>query len=115
VSAAGKKPKSSELRILMARRLKAARVAFDEQATAVARALGIPKQTLNGYESGRTFPDELFLVRFNALTGCPLDWIFLGKITSGMPPEMAARIARDAPELVTLTPATGARKPVDAP
>ena len=94
----------------MARRLTAAREAYDEEATAVARALGISKQTLWGYEKGRTYPDELFLVRFHALTGCPLDWIFLGKITSEMPAEMAARIARSHPDLIALGRARSARE-----
>ncbi len=104
------KMKSSELRRQIAERLKAARMAFDTVAAVVARALGVSKQCLNGYESGRTYPDELFLVRFHELTGCPMDWIFLGKITAEMPPAMAARIAVLAPELLTLAPANTARQ-----
>jgi transcriptional regulator with XRE-family HTH domain len=109
LAAPGKQFKSSELRLLIARRLKAARMAYDEQAAPVARALGVSKQAISGYESGRTYPDELFLVRFNALTGCPLDWIFLGKITAEMPATMAARIAAFDPELLRLGPAAQAR------
>ena len=101
--------KSSELRILMAKRLKAARMAHDKMAAPVARALGISKQAINAYENGRLFPDEGYLVRFHELTGCPTDWIFLGKITAEMPPEMAARIAVLAPELLKLAPAKAAR------
>jgi transcriptional regulator with XRE-family HTH domain len=97
-------PKSSELRELIGRRLKAARIAYQPNAASVARALDLSPQTLNKYEQGTRFPDELFLVRFNELTSCPTDWIFLGRITAEMPAVMAARIAVQAPDLVSEPP-----------
>ncbi len=106
----GKPPKSSDLQKLMARRLKAARAAYDPVAARVAEELGITPQTLNKYESdgpnGR-FPDEMFLVKFARLTGCPTDWILLGRITAEMPAAMAARIGASAPELVAEAPLAG--------
>jgi transcriptional regulator with XRE-family HTH domain len=97
---AGKQPKSSELKELMAARFKAARMAYSDDAVSVATKLGITKQTISKYESGTTFLDELVIVKFARLTGCPPDWIFLGRITAEMPATMAARIAVLAPELV---------------
>lgn len=92
--------KSSELRDLMAARLKAARMAYSENAAAFAEQVGVSKQTLYKYEVGKSFPDEFFIVKFSQLTGCPPDWLFLGRITADMPATMAARIAVLAPELV---------------
>ena len=88
----------------MSKRLRAARVAYDPVQAQVARDLDMQVQTLNKYETGKRFPDEYFLVKFHQLTKCPIDWIFLGKITSEMPAKMAARIAVVAPELVSETP-----------
>lgn len=78
----------------------AARVAYQENASAVARELKVTPQVLNAYERGVNFPDEHFLILFHELTGCPIDWIFLGKITAEMPPTMAARIGALFPHLV---------------
>ncbi len=94
--ARGKTEKSSDLRRLMAARLKAARLAYMENGAEMARVLGVTPQTLNSYERGRNFPDEQFLVRFCNLTGCPTDWIFRGLMSA----EMAARIGHFAPALV---------------
>lgn len=96
----GKQVKSSELLGLVARRLKAARMAFDENAAAVARELGVSPQVLNSYENGRNYPDEFFLVQFCNLTGCTTDWIIRGKIEVNMPAAMAARIGHFAPDLI---------------
>lgn len=95
-------PTSSELRVAIAARLKAARIAYDPHLTkaALARKCGIAKQTMHDYEAGRTYPSAAFLVCFHELTGCSLDWIFLGKITPSMPPELAQRIGLTAPELI---------------
>lgn len=99
--ARGKTEKSSDLRRLMAARLKAARLAYLENGAEMARALGITPQTLNAYERGRNFPDEHFLVRFCNLTGCPTDWILRGRMSATMSAEMAARIGHFAPDLVS--------------
>lgn len=93
--------KSSELKTQIAARLKAARMAYDENGAAVARAIGIERPRLQKYEDGSTYPDEMFVVKFAQLTGCPTDWIYLGRITAEMPATMAARIAVLAPELVS--------------
>lgn len=95
-----KKPKNSDLRALMARRLKAAREAYEPNASALARALDLDPRVLHKYEKGTTFPDEMFLVRFSEVTGCPLDFIFRGKITQDMPAILAARIGVIDPGLV---------------
>lgn len=100
----GNQIKSSDLRHMIARRLRAARMAFSDEAKAVADATGISKQTLYKYKKGETYPDELFLVRFCQLTGCPTDFLFLGKITSEMEPALAARIAVTDPELIDRMP-----------
>lgn len=107
--AAGKKPKSSELKALIARRLKAARQAFEPNAAAVARALDVTPQTLNKYEQGVTFPDELFLVRFCDLTGVPADFIFRGRFPQEMPVVLAARIGVLDPDLVPAAPPSGVK------
>jgi transcriptional regulator with XRE-family HTH domain len=98
--AAGKQPKSSELRELVSRRLKAARMAYDPNAAAVARALGISPQTLHKYENDKTFPDEMFIVKFCDLTGIPTDFIYRGRFPQEMPAVLAARIGVIDPALV---------------
>lgn len=107
--ASGKKPKSSELRALIARRLKIARQAYEPNAAAVARALGITPQTMNKYEQGTTFPDELFLVKFSDLTGIPMDFIFRGRFPQEMPVVLAARIGVLDPELVPGNPSPASK------
>lgn len=102
--ARGKKVKSSELRALLARRLRAARMAYKENAAELARDLGVTPQTLNAYEKGRNFPDELFLVRFCDLTGCPMDWLLRGKMRAEMSAEMAVRIGYFDPGLLAGVP-----------
>ncbi|MFH5927420.1 helix-turn-helix domain-containing protein [Roseomonas xinghualingensis] len=101
---AGKLPKSTELRELIGRRLKAAREAYDTNAARVARELEITPQTWNKYEQGDRFPDEMVVVRFCQLTQCPADWLYLGRITQEMPATMAARIAVAAPDLIQELP-----------
>ena len=110
---AGKLPKSSELRLLVGRRLKAAREAYDPNAARVARELGLSPQTWNKYETGARFPDELVVVRFCELTSCPTDWLYMGRITQEMPAAMAARIAVSAPDLIQEPPMAG-RKSAEA-
>lgn len=96
----GKQIKSSELRMLMARRLKAARMAYKENGAEMARDLGVTPQVLNAYEKGRNFPDEHFMLRFCNLTGCPMDWILRGRMRSEMAVEMAVRIGYFDPGLL---------------
>lgn len=96
----GKKPKSTELRALIARRLRAARMAYNPNGAEVARALDMDPRSLTKYEKGRLYPDEAFVVAFCQLTECPADWLYLGRITREMPPDMAARIAFSDPDLV---------------
>mgnify|MGYP001442394756 CR=1 FL=1 len=85
----------------MVRRLRAARIAYGDIDVA-ASAIGVSPETLREYESGeRPIPND-FLLRFSEVTGCPLDWIFLGKITAAMSAEMAVRIALADPEMAAL-------------
>lgn len=110
----GKAFKSSDLRFLMAHRLKAARFAYKENASEFARDMGITPQVLNAYEKGRNFPDELFLVNFFEKTGCTADWIFRGKMESELPAAMASRIAHFFSYLLEEMPETSKkRKAVD--
>lgn len=96
----GKQVKSSELRMLMARRLRAARMAFMENGAAAARLLGVTPQVLNAYEQARNFPDEHFMVRFCDLTGCTMDWILRGRLRAEMAAEMLVRISYFDAELL---------------
>lgn len=84
----------------MAARLKAARVAYMEDGAGVASRLEVSPQKLEAYEKGSLSPDEDFLVRFCDLTGCTMDWLFRGRMSSSLPPEMGARIGHFAPALV---------------
>lgn len=96
-----KAPKDRRLRRLMGRRLRSARYAYDPNAAAVARELGVPSQVLSSYETGTRFPAELFLVRFCNLVGCPVDWIMRGVMHAETPPRIAAHMALAYPEVVT--------------
>lgn len=104
-----KKPKSVELREAIARRLRAARIAYEPNAAEVARRLEIDPRVLSKYEKGGLFPDELFVVRFCELTGCPADFLYLGRITQEMDSRLAARIGVIDPELVP-PPSASARQ-----
>ena len=96
----GKQPKSSELRRKVGERLLAVRTAYHPNRAAVARALEVDHRVLEKYEKGDRYPDEAFIVRFADLTGCPLDFLYRGLITSDMDPRLAALIAVAAPHLV---------------
>ncbi len=96
----GKQPKSTDLKQRIAERLRAARTAYDENSSFVARELGVTPQVLNAAEKGRNYPDALMLIRFCLLTGCPTDWIFLGRMESRMPVTMAARVGALFPQLL---------------
>ena len=96
----GKPVKSSDLRDLVGRRLKAARMAYDPNQAAMARLLEIDPRQLAKYELGKLFPDEALIVKFCRITGCTADWLYLGRIGEPMPIVMAARIGVLAPDLV---------------
>lgn len=96
----GKQHKSTALRELLARRLKAVREWKFKVATKAANAMGITKQTLHSYETGRNYPDELALVKFADATGCSLDFLFLGRITSGMPQALSDYLLTHHSDLV---------------
>ena len=95
----GKQPKSVELRQRLGERLLAARTVYHPNRAAVARALGVDHRVMEKYEKGDRYPDEAFIVRFADLTGCPLDFLYRGLITSEMDPLLAAGIAAAAPHL----------------
>jgi anti-repressor protein len=94
----GKTPKDAELRLNVGRRLHAARVAYDENQTNVAIAMGVTSKVLSAAENGRNYPDELMLIRFCRLTGCSLDWLYLGQL-GGTDPDLAERIRSLSPSL----------------
>jgi len=102
--------KSLDVRFMIARRLRAARIAFDEVALRVAEELGVSASTWNKYETGKRFPSETVMIRFCELTGCPADWIYLGRITAEMPAQMAAQIGMAEPDLIREGPKAGVRK-----
>lgn len=96
----GKQPKDSDLTKRIAERLKAARMAFDENQASVAKRLGVSPQVLSAAETGRNYPDAMMLIRFCLISECTTDWLFLGRMESSMPPKMAARIGALFPHLL---------------
>jgi hypothetical protein len=72
-----KEPKSSELKAFVAARLKAAGSAYISNQAALARELEIDPRQINGYYLGKNYPDEAFLVKFCAVTGCTMAVIYL--------------------------------------
>lgn len=77
----------------LARRLRAARWAYEPDDRKAAHDFGTTVETLLAVESGHQPPGNDFLLRFSGTTQTPLEWLFLGKVTSSMHPVMAARIA----------------------
>ena len=88
----GKQPKDRALAERIGRRLFAARMAYNENQSEVAMQLGVSSQVMSAAELGRNFPDEMLVIRFCLVTGCPADWIYLGRLQSQMPVKMAAKL-----------------------
>ncbi|MDR6182083.1 helix-turn-helix domain-containing protein [Asaia bogorensis] len=95
-----KAPKSTDLKDAVRERLVAAVSAYGISQAELARRLGVSSQQVNGYIKGRNYPDELFIVKFCDLTGCTLDWLYRGLMSSVMPVELAVHIALENPELM---------------
>ncbi|WP_336945311.1 helix-turn-helix transcriptional regulator [Asaia sp. HN010] len=95
-----KAPKSTDLKDAVRERLVAAVSAYGISQADLARRLGVSSQQVNGYIKGRNYPDELFIVRFCDLTGCTLDWLYRGLMSSAMPVELAVHIALENPRLM---------------
>lgn len=85
---------------MVARRLKAARFAYMENGAQFARQIGVTAQVLNAYEKARNYPDQLFILKFCEITGCPADWLICGRLKAAMPPCMAAKIGANFPDLI---------------
>lgn len=60
-------------------KLKAARAAASLTQEAVAEALGVSRQTVSNWETGRTYPDILSVVRMSDLYGVSLDLLLKGE------------------------------------
>lgn len=60
-------------------KLKAARSAAALTQEAVAEALGVSRQTVSNWETGRTYPDILSVVRMSDLYGVSLDFLLKGE------------------------------------
>jgi transcriptional regulator with XRE-family HTH domain len=96
----GKKPKDKELMLRIGRRLNIARRTYNPNQTDVAIELGVTSKVLSAAERGRNYPDVQMLVQFCLLTGCTMDWLFLGRMESKIPIKMAAQIGGLAPDLL---------------
>lgn len=95
-----KAPKSTALKDAVRERLVAAIGAYGISQADLARRLEVSSQQVNGYVKGRNYPDELFIVRFCDLTGCTLDWLYRGLMSSAMPVDLAVHIALENPQLM---------------
>ncbi|WP_122039332.1 helix-turn-helix transcriptional regulator [Asaia bogorensis] len=95
-----KAPKSTELKDAVRERLVAAIGAYGISQADLARKLNVSSQQVNGYVKGKNYPDEFFIVRFCDLTGCTLDWLYRGLMSSAMPVELAVHIALENPTLM---------------
>ncbi|WP_186807686.1 helix-turn-helix domain-containing protein [Swaminathania salitolerans] len=95
-----KSPKSTELKDAVRERLVAAISAYGISQADLARKLNVSSQQVNGYVKGKNYPDEFFIVRFCDLTGCTLDWLYRGLMSSAMPVELAVHIALENPTLM---------------
>ena len=94
----GKQSKDVHLKRRVAARLHAARFAYCESQTEVARRLKVTSQVLSAAETGRNYPDLSMLVRFCLLTECSMDWLILGKRKTAMPMIDWLRICTHFPE-----------------
>lgn len=86
---------------LKVRRFAATRQAYWGSALPAAEALGITLPELLAIENGEKPIDDAYVMRFATLTGSPLDWLLLGRLTEPMKAELAARIALFDPALVS--------------
>lgn len=109
-----KPPKSAELKVLVAARMKAAVDAYHSTRAEVARRLDITPQQLSAALNARNYPDEAFVVKLCELTGCTADWIYRGVMKSEMPVDLAVHIAMEHPELVKQEQPDSARFPASA-
>src|SRR5690242_8030414 len=60
------------------KRLRAARLLADMEQADIAKALGVARQTVSAWESGRTEPSASLFVRWAHVTGQPLEWLAEG-------------------------------------
>lgn len=63
-----------------------------------ARRLGVDMTTLRNIETGKSNPGMLLSWRLFHALGISLDYVVAGRLT-GLDPDLAARLARDHPEL----------------
>jgi transcriptional regulator with XRE-family HTH domain len=101
-----KQARASDIRPDIGRRLKAARAVVYPSAAACARALQVPKNTWQNYESAVRYPDPFHLVRFCDATGFTMDFIYRGHLR-GIAEDVQIRLAAEHPGLVDAAPDVG--------
>jgi ribosome-binding protein aMBF1 (putative translation factor) len=82
-----RKYRSDDLKLLIGRRLRAARLALGLQQKDLLKPLRVGKSTWSMWENGDRLPDPLAMARFGNTHGVSLDWIYRGD-TSGLPAEL---------------------------
>ena len=108
------KPRSSDIKRDVAKRLRAARTIVYDSAAACARILGLPKNTWGNYEAGVRYPDPAHLVRFCDATGFTTDFIYRGRFR-GISEDVQIRLAAEYPDLVDEAPDVGHSAKVAVP
>ena len=97
------KPRATDIKEDIARRLRAARSVVFDSAAKCARALDVPKNTWQHYEAGERYPDPYHLVRFCDATGFTADFIYRGRF-KGIMEDVQIRLAAEYPDLVDSAP-----------
>lgn len=62
----------------LAKRLRASRLLADMEQSDIAAAIGVSRQTVSGWEQGRTEPSATYFVRWASVTGQSLEWLAEG-------------------------------------
>lgn len=89
---------SQEQREGMAQRLVQLRTVLNENASAVARLVGVNQPTWNRYEKGGRDIDPVVLAEFCRIFGVSADWVILGDLYS-LPKEVIVRLLQAYPQI----------------
>ena len=100
------KPRASDIKKEIGRRLRAARSVVFDSSDGCARELDIPRNTWRNYESGERYPDPAHIVRFCDKTGFTADFLYRGRFR-GIAEDVQIRLAADHPDLVDEAPDVG--------
>jgi transcriptional regulator with XRE-family HTH domain len=94
-----KAQRPSELKMMAALRLRAARMALGiERQEALANKLKVTASAYNNWETGARMPDIAAMVRLWEATGIGPDWIYAGSL-NGVPYSMAERLKECSAEV----------------